>query len=97
MNGLHRRGNAVFSFAQVVSNTFHIMSRPQGGRDPKADLRMRRSRINIFGADKLNLKIIDVPVRYRERYYGETNIQRWRHGVVLLGMVLFAAKKLKFV
>lgn len=51
----------------------------------------------IFGADKLNLKIVDIPIRYKERYYGETNIQRWRHGVVLLGMVLFAAKKLKFV
>lgn len=51
----------------------------------------------IFGADKLNLKIVDIPIRYKERYYGETNIRRWRHGVILLGMVLFAAKKLKFV
>jgi hypothetical protein len=51
----------------------------------------------IFGADKLNLKIIDIPIRYRERYYGETNIQRWKHGVILLGMVVFAARKLKFV
>jgi SAM-dependent methyltransferase len=51
----------------------------------------------IFGADKLNLKIIDIPIRYKERYYGETNIQRWKHGVILLGMVIFAARKLKFV
>jgi SAM-dependent methyltransferase len=51
----------------------------------------------IFGADKLNLKILDIPIRYRERYYGETNIQRWKHGVILLGMVIFAARKLKFV
>jgi SAM-dependent methyltransferase len=51
----------------------------------------------LFGADKLNLKICDIPIRYKERFYGETNIQRWRHGVILLGMVIFAAKRLKFV
>ncbi len=51
----------------------------------------------LFGADKLNLKLMDVPIRYRERFYGETNIQRWRHGVILLRMVLFAARRLKFV
>ena len=51
----------------------------------------------IFEADKLNLKIIDIPIRYRERYYGETNIQRWRHGVILACMVVFCARKLKFV
>ena len=38
----------------------------------------------LFGADKLLLKIADVPIRYRDRTYGSTNIQRWRHGVVLL-------------
>jgi ubiquinone/menaquinone biosynthesis C-methylase UbiE len=51
----------------------------------------------LFGASKLNLKIMDVPIRYRERTYGETNIQRWRHGMILAGMVLFAARRLKFV
>jgi SAM-dependent methyltransferase len=51
----------------------------------------------LFGASKLNLKILDIPIRYRERVYGDTNIQRWRHGALLLRMVLFAAKKLKFV
>jgi SAM-dependent methyltransferase len=51
----------------------------------------------LFGAAKLNLKIADVPIRYRERTYGTTNIQRWRHGWLLLRMVLFAARKLKFV
>ena len=50
----------------------------------------------LFGADKLNLKIVDIPIRYRERTYGRTNIQRWRHGWLLLRMVLFAARKLKF-
>lgn len=51
----------------------------------------------LFGADKLNLKIRDIPVRYRERTYGETNIQRFRHGLLLFRMVAFAARKLKFI
>jgi SAM-dependent methyltransferase len=51
----------------------------------------------LFGAAKLNLKIMEVPIRYRARRYGETNISRWRHGVVLLRMVIFAARRIKFV
>ena len=51
----------------------------------------------IFGAVRLNLKITDLPIRYRERTYGTTNIDRWKHGWLLLRMVLFAAKRLKFV
>ena len=51
----------------------------------------------LFGAAKYNLKIIDLPIRYRERTYGTTNIQRWRHGVLLLRMVVLALFRLKFV
>lgn len=51
----------------------------------------------LFGAARQNLQIADVPIRYRERTYGTTNIQRWSHGWLLLRMVLFAARKLKFV
>lgn len=51
----------------------------------------------LFGAGKLSLRIADIPIRYRERKYGETNIHRWRHGLILLRMVLFAARKMKFV
>lgn len=51
----------------------------------------------LFGMDKLQLKIMDVPVRYKQRTYGQTNIHRWRHGVLLLRMVLFAAQRLKFL
>jgi SAM-dependent methyltransferase len=51
----------------------------------------------LFGAARLNLKILDVPIRYRERVYGETNIHRFRHGSLLLRMVVFAAGRLKFV
>jgi SAM-dependent methyltransferase len=50
----------------------------------------------IFGAYKLNLKIVEVPIRYRERTYGTTNISRFRHGLILLKMCLFAARKIKF-
>ena len=50
----------------------------------------------LFGADKLNLKISDVPIRYAARTYGTTNIARWKSGVLLLRMVCFAARKLKF-
>jgi SAM-dependent methyltransferase len=51
----------------------------------------------LFGAAKYNLKILDLPIRYRERVYGETNIQRWRHGMLLLRMVVLALFRLKFV
>ena len=51
----------------------------------------------IFGAAKLNLRMIDLPIRYRARTYGETNIRRWSHGWLLLRMVFFAARRLKFL
>ena len=51
----------------------------------------------IFGASKLNLKMVDVPIRYANRTYGETQISRFRHGFMLLRMVLFAFKKIKAV
>jgi hypothetical protein len=50
----------------------------------------------IFGASKLNLKIVEIPIRYRERKYGETQISRFRHGWLLLKVTLFAARKIKF-
>jgi len=51
----------------------------------------------IFGAAKINLKSIDLPIRYKQRRYGETNINRWSHGWLLLKMVFFAARRIKFV
>ncbi len=62
-----------------------------GNFDPFGDFDL------LFGAAKLNLDIIDLPVRYRERTYGDTNISRWRDGWILLKMVCFAAKRIKFV
>lgn len=49
----------------------------------------------LFGASKLNLKIVDMPVRYQERTYGEIKISRWTHGLLLLRMCFIAMKKLK--
>jgi glycosyltransferase involved in cell wall biosynthesis len=51
----------------------------------------------IFGSAKLNLKIVEIPIRYHARAYGETNISRFSHGWLLLKMVAFAMNKIKFV
>ncbi len=51
----------------------------------------------IFGAVKMNLKVIEVPVRYKSRQYGTTQIQRFRHGLLLLRMCGFAMGKIKFI
>ena len=45
----------------------------------------------IFGAAKLNLKIVEIPVRYGARTYGTTQISRFRHGLLLLRMVIVAS------
>ena len=50
----------------------------------------------LFGAAKLNLKIIEVPIRYKDRQYGSTQISRFSHGWLLIKMSIFAAKKIKF-
>jgi SAM-dependent methyltransferase len=51
----------------------------------------------LFGAARLNLRIVDLAVRYHERQYGETNISRFHHGWLLLRMSAFAARKLKLL
>jgi len=51
----------------------------------------------IFGAMKNNLKCVEVPIRYRAREYGETQIDRFRHGILLFKMVWFAYKKMKIM
>jgi SAM-dependent methyltransferase len=49
----------------------------------------------LFGAANLGLRIREVPVRYRERTYGSTNIDRWRHGLLLAKMAVIGAWKLR--
>ncbi len=51
----------------------------------------------IFGATRMALRIVEVPIHYRERTYGSTNIQRWKQGFILLRMLRFAAARIKFL
>jgi ubiquinone/menaquinone biosynthesis C-methylase UbiE len=51
----------------------------------------------IFGAVKMNLKVVEMPIRYKNRVYGTTQIQRFRHGLLLIQMCWFAMRKIKFL
>jgi hypothetical protein len=51
----------------------------------------------IFGASRLGLKIVEIPIAYQRRVYGTTNISRWRHGAILFKMLMFAAGRLRFL
>jgi SAM-dependent methyltransferase len=73
-------------YEQITANRSYF-----GDFDPFGDYDL------LFGAAKLNRQIIDLPIRYRERTYGSTNISRWKHGLLLLRMVVFAARRIKFV
>jgi len=74
------------NWGKVVANRSYF-----GEFDPFGDFDL------IFGSAKLNLKIVEVPIRYRAREYGATNISRWRHGWLLIKMVFFAMNKIKFI
>lgn len=71
-------------YARIEANRSYF-----GEFDPFGDFDL------IFGAAKLGLKIVEIPVRYAGRLYGETQISRFRHGWQLIRMVLFAYRKLK--
>jgi len=73
-------------YERIVANRAYF-----GNFDPFGDFDL------IFGAARLNLRIVDLPIRYGERTYGATNIQRWKHGWLLLRMVAFAARRIKFI
>ncbi len=51
----------------------------------------------LFGASRLSLKIVEMPVRYAGREYGETQIARFTDGGRLARMVLFAWQKMKVI
>jgi len=51
----------------------------------------------IFGAAKLNLKALELPIRYKNRQYGSTQIRRFRDGLLLIRMCFFAMRKIKFI
>ena len=69
-------------YAQIVANRSYF-----GDFDPFGDFDL------LFGAAKLNLRIVEIPIRYRDRTYGSTSISRFRHGWLLLKMTLFALRK----
>lgn len=73
-------------YALIAANRSYF-----GDFDPFGDFDL------LFGAAKLNLKISEVIVRYRDRQYGSTQISRFRHGLLLIRMSLFAARKIKFI
>jgi len=74
------------NYEKIVANRSYF-----GEFDPFGDFDL------IFGSTKLNLKVVEVPIRYAAREYGETQISRFRHGWLLLKMVLFAYRKLKII
>ncbi len=63
------------------------LRRQWGDFDPFGDFEL------IFGAVKLNLKVVELPVRYRQRTYGTTNISRFKHGWLLLKMTFNAYRR----
>jgi SAM-dependent methyltransferase len=111
MRVLNTAGNKFFSLVfswllnQRITDTLcgtkvltrHNYDRISAGRayfgefDPFGDFDL------IFGAAKQNLKIVEVPVRYRARTYGSTQISRFRHGLLLLRMTAVAYRRLKAV
>jgi len=111
MRFLNRLGNSFFSVAlstvlgQTLRDTLcgtKVIGRAEymrlaanrayfGDFDPFGDFDL------LFGAAKLGLKIVEVPVRYRARTYGETKIHRFRHGLLLLRMTGVALRKFAFV
>jgi len=110
MRSINRFGNKMFSimFTWILGQKFRdtlcgtkvltkknyeILKKNRyyfGDFDPFGDFDL------IFGASKMNLKIIEVPIRYKDRLYGSTNISRFIHGFILIRMCLFAMRKIKF-
>jgi hypothetical protein len=110
MRFLNILGNRFFSFAltwllnQPLNDTLcgtkalfrRDYARIKAGRayfgefDPFGDFDL------LFGAVRQNLRILEIPVRYRERTYGVTNISRFHHGWLLMKMVCFGFVKLKW-
>jgi SAM-dependent methyltransferase len=78
----------------LLRRDYEVLARERdyfGNFDPFGDFDL------IFGAAKQNLKIIETPIHYKARTFGETQISRFRDGWLLLKMVWFAYRKLKAV
>jgi SAM-dependent methyltransferase len=78
----------------LMRRDYEVLARERGyfgNFDPFGDFDL------IFGAAKQNLKIIETPIHYKARTFGETQISRFRDGWLLLKMVWFAYRKLKAI
>jgi glycosyltransferase involved in cell wall biosynthesis len=73
-------------YVRLVANRQYF-----GDFDPFGDFDL------LFGASKLNLHIVEIPIRYQDRTYGTTNIQRFAHGWLLLKMTIYGFFRLKAV
>jgi hypothetical protein len=73
-----------YHYERIAANRSYF-----GDFDPFGDFDL------IFGAVKQNLKVVEIPIAYASRSYGETQISRFRHGWLLMRMVVFAFGKLK--
>lgn len=74
------------NYEELVANRSYF-----GDFDPFGDYDL------IFGATKLNLKVLELPVHYKNRQYGSTQIRRFRDGWLLIRMCFFAMRKIKFI
>lgn len=104
MQTINRLGNQIFSwlFTWILGQRFKdtlcgtkafwandFKKFKKSGSDPFGDFDL------IFSAIRRNLKVIEIPVRYKERVYGSTNINRFYHGLLLIKMTLMAFLEFK--
>ena len=89
---LHRSPELSLAEARTAKRLADELRKAEfGERDPFGDFDL------LYGAARLQLKIIEVPIRYQARTYGSTNIDRWRHGWMLLKMSAWGLRTLKFI
>jgi hypothetical protein len=104
MQTLNKIGNQIFSkiFTWILGQHFKDTLCGTKAFFRKDYLKFRFSKSDpfgdfnlIFGAIRNNLKVVEIPVRYKERVYGSTNISRFYHGILLIKMTIKAFKEFK--
>jgi len=109
MQSLNKIGNEFFSaiFTKIFGQHFKDTLCGTKAIWKRDFLKMKKDYLNylkidpfgdfalIFSAIKHNLKVVEIPVRYKEREYGETNIRRFYHGLLLFKLAWIALKEFK--
>lgn len=104
MQTLNKIGNQIFSwlFTWILGQHFKDTLCGTKAFFRKDYLKFKHSKTDpfgdfdlIFGAIRNNLKVVEIPVRYKERVYGTTNINRFLHGLMLLKMAVKAFAEFK--